>query len=69
VCWAPSLSLEIGTPPWELAPDAAVHHVAMATGYFAQRSPLPTIPDAPFVRPFQLAQLRVCLPWFARLVE
>jgi hypothetical protein len=40
----------------------------MAAGYFAQRSPLPTIPDAPFVRPFQLAQLRVSLPWFARLV-
>jgi hypothetical protein len=68
VAWAPSLSLEVGTPPWELVPDAAVHHVAFVTGYFAQRSPLPTIPDAPFVRPFQLAQLRVSLPWFARLV-
>jgi hypothetical protein len=66
--WAPSLTLEVGTPPWELVPDAAAHHVAFITGYFAQRAPLPAIPDAPFVRPFQLAQLRVSLPWFARLL-
>ena len=67
--WAPSLSLEVDIPPWELLPDAAIHHVAFITGYFAQRAPLPAIPDAPFVRPFQLAQLRVALPWFARLVD
>jgi hypothetical protein len=67
-CWAPSLALETGRPPWELVPDAEPHHVAFLTGYFAERSPLPPIPDAPGVRPFQLAQLRVCVPWLARLL-
>jgi hypothetical protein len=68
VCWAPSLTLEGGPHPWELLPDAAAHHVSFVTGYFASRAPLPAIPDAPRVRPFQLAQLRVSIPWFARLV-
>ncbi|HEX4903801.1 MAG TPA: hypothetical protein VFU93_00010 [Acidimicrobiales bacterium] len=40
----------------------------LVLGYFANRAPLPAIPDAPRVRPFQLAQLEVCVPWFARLV-
>ena len=66
--WAPSLALEGGPKPWELLPDPALHHVAFLTGYFARNAPLPAILDAPRVRPFQLAQLRVCLPWFARLV-
>jgi hypothetical protein len=67
--WAPSLALEGGPDPWDLLPRAAVHHVAFLTGYFASRAPLPTIPDAPRVRPFQLAQLRVALPWFSRVVD
>jgi hypothetical protein len=67
-CWAPSLHLEGGPDPWDLLPDAAPHHVAFITGYFASRAPQQPIPDAPRVRPFQLAQLRVALPWFARLV-
>ena len=66
--WAPSLALEGGPMPWDVVPDAALHHVAFLTGYFANRAPLPPVPDAPRVRPFQLAQLRVCLPWFARLL-
>jgi hypothetical protein len=66
--WAPSLTLEGGPPPWDLVPDAEVHHVAFLAGYFARNAPLPSIPDAPKVRPFQLEQLRVALPWFARLV-
>ena len=69
VCWAPSLALEGGPEPWALLPDAALHHVAFVTGYFASRAPLPPIPDALGVRPFQLAQLRICLPWFARLLD
>lgn len=68
VAWAPSLALEGGPMPWDLLPDAALHHVSFLTGYFANRSPMPPIPDAPRVRAFQLAQLRVCIPWFARLV-
>lgn len=68
VCWAPSLTLEGGPQPWELLPDAELHHVSFLTGYFASRSPQPPIPDAPNVRPFQLAQLRVCLPWMTRLL-
>ena len=67
--WAPSLALEGGPDPWDLVPDAALHHVAFITGYFARNAPLPTIPDAPRVRPFQLAQLHVCVPWLARLVD
>lgn len=49
-------------------PDAAVHHVWFLTGRSAHHDPLPVIPDAPRVRPFQLDQLRVCLLRFARLV-
>jgi hypothetical protein len=66
--WAPSLALEGGPQPWELVPDAALQHVAFVTGWFANRAPLPAIPDAPKVRPFQLAQLRVCLPWMMKLL-
>lgn len=69
VAWAPSLALEGGPNPWELLPDPALHHVAFVAGYFARNAPLPPIPDAPRVRPFQLAQLQVCLPWFARLLD
>jgi hypothetical protein len=67
--WAPSLTLEGGPDPWDLVPDAALHHVSFLAGYFADRAPQPPIPDAPGVRPFQLAQLRVALPWFARILD
>ena len=69
VCWAPSLALEGGPHPWELLPDADVAHVSLIAGYFAQRSPLPPIPGLPRVRPFQQAQLRVALPWVARVLD
>lgn len=69
VAWAPSLALEGGPMPWDLLPDPALHHVAFVTGYFARNAPRPGIPDAPRVRPFQLAQLRVSLPWFATLLD
>lgn len=68
VAWAPSLHLESGPAPWELLPDADPGLVAVLTGYFADRAPQPPIPDAPRVRPFQLAQLRVCLRWVSRLL-
>lgn len=69
VCWAPSLTLEGGPQPWELLPGADPAHVSLIAGYFAQRSPLPPIPGLPRVRPFQQAQLRVALPWVARVLD
>jgi hypothetical protein len=69
VVWAPSLHLEGGPAPWDLLPDADPAQVALLTGYFADRAPRPQIADAPGVRPFQLAQLRVCLPWIRRLLD
>jgi hypothetical protein len=62
--WLPSLVLEGGDPPRELEPDYA----ARILGFFAARAGLPTIPDAPGVRPIQLAQLKVVLPWACRLL-
>lgn len=63
--WAPSLHLEGGPPPEEVAsgqPELA----ALVTGFFAYRAPLPYIPTAPRVRMIQLDQLRTALPWAAR---
>ena len=37
-------------------------------GFFATRAGLPDIPDAPFVRSFQHRQLRIALPWAARVL-
>jgi Phosphotransferase enzyme family len=62
--WLPSLVLEGGVPPIDLEPDYA----AWMLGYFAARAGLPSIPDAPDVRPIQLAQLKVLLPWVCRLL-
>lgn len=63
--WAPSLRLEGGPPPE--AADADAYAVVIA-GFFAARAGLPPIPDAPRVRPFQLQQLRVALPWACRVL-
>ncbi|HEY8680419.1 MAG TPA: phosphotransferase [Candidatus Dormibacteraeota bacterium] len=62
--WLPSLVLERGTPPVQLEPEYA----AWLLGFFAARAGLPPIPDAPGVRPIQLAQLEVVLPWACRLL-
>jgi hypothetical protein len=60
--WAPSLFVEGGPTPLELQPQAG-DLTAVVSGFFAPiagRSP----PDgAPTVRPLQLAQLKVALPW------
>lgn len=68
-CMVPSVTLEGGPAPEELAPDADPLLVAMLTGYFAYNAGQPPIPDALGVRPIQLAQLRVCLPWLIRLLD
>jgi aminoglycoside phosphotransferase (APT) family kinase protein len=67
--WLPSLTLEGGPPPDEIA-DAAVSQFAVAiAGFFAARAGLPPHEGAPLVRGFQLAQLEVALPWACRVLE
>jgi hypothetical protein len=62
--WLPSLVLEGGRPAVELEAEYA----AWLVGFFAASAGLPPIPDAPGVRPLQLAQLKVVLPWACRLL-
>lgn len=67
-CFAQGVTVEGGPEPEAVLPDADPLLVAMLTGYFAYSAPQPTIPNAPRVREIQLKQLRVCLPWAARLL-
>jgi hypothetical protein len=63
--WLPSLAAEGGPRPEAIlatAPELA----AWAAGYFCARAGGPPIPEAPHVRPLQLAQARTALPWAAR---
>jgi hypothetical protein len=64
---APSLHLEGGPLPEELVSDDGTL-AAIVSGYFAARAGLPTIADAPRVRWIQLQQLRIALPWAARVL-
>lgn len=64
-CWLPSLRLEGGPEPEEILPGAG-GFAALLAGFFGARAGLPPPPTAPHVRPIQLAQLRVALPWAAR---
>jgi hypothetical protein len=58
--WAPSLALEGGPRPEEIAsPECA----AFVSGFFAALAGLPPPEGAPLVRGFQRAQLEVALPW------
>lgn len=66
--WAPSLRLEGGPPPEEVAGGQS-ELAALVAGFFAHRAPLPQIPTAPGVRTVQLDQLRVALPWASRALE
>lgn len=63
--WLPSLHLEGGPRPDDLLADAG-ELAALLAGFFGSRAGLPPPPTAPHVRPVQLAQLRVALPWAAR---
>lgn len=60
-CWLPSLALEGGPRPEEvgLGDELAV----VVAGFFAALAGLPPPEGAPLVRGFQLAQLRIALPW------
>jgi hypothetical protein len=66
--WLPSLHLEGGPPPDELAPHGMAELAAVFAGYLACRAGLPEPPTVPppGVRAFQLAQLEIALPWAAR---
>jgi len=63
--WLPSLRLEGGPEPDVLLPGAG-GFAALLAGFFGCRAGLPAPPTAPQVRAFQLAQLRVALPWAVR---
>jgi hypothetical protein len=49
--------------------DAADDFAAYVSGFFASRAGLPAPEGAPGVRPFQLAQLEVALPWACRVLD
>ena len=63
--WLPSLRLEGGPLPEEVAPGLG-REAAYISGYFARNAYLPPPPTAPYVRKFQLRQLRISLPWACR---
>ena len=65
---APSLRLEGGPLPEELVHDDG-RLAALVSGYFAARAGQAQIPDAPLVRWIQLRQLRIALPWVARVLQ
>jgi len=60
--WLPTLVGEGGPMPAAILPDAGPE-AAFVSGFFAARAGQPPIPDAPRVRPLQLEQLRLALPW------
>ncbi len=60
--WLPSLFVEGGPSPTEVLPDAG-ELPAVVSGFFAPIAGLPPPAGAPTVRPLQLAQLKVALPW------
>lgn len=63
--WLPSLEADGGPSPESILPGHP-ELAAWTAGYFFSRAALPDIPDAPHVRPLQLAQSRTALPWAAR---
>ncbi|MGH7922577.1 MAG: phosphotransferase [Candidatus Dormibacteraceae bacterium] len=65
---AHTIHLEGGGSLDRLAPGADSGIVTWLAGFFASRVGLPAPQGAPRVRPFQLAQLRVVLPWACSLL-
>lgn len=66
--WLPSLEAEGGPPPESLLPNGGAI-AGLASGFFAARAGLPTIPEAPRVRYIQLVQLKTALPWAVRALD
>jgi hypothetical protein len=64
-CWLPSLHLEGGPAPEEVAPGLGGYAAGLAS-YFATNAALPPPPDSPRLRGIQLQQLRITLPWACR---
>jgi hypothetical protein len=69
--WLPSLHLEGGPPPDELTEDGMAALAVVFAGYLACRAGLPELASAPRpgVRRFQLAQLKIALPWTSRCLD
>lgn len=69
--WLPSLALEGGPAPQQIAADHAGVETfsAFVAGFFAALAGLPPPDGAPTVRSFQLAQLRIALPWATETLE
>ena len=69
--WLPSLTLEGGPEPDEIAraSSGAAALAPIVAGFFAATAGLPPPAGAPSVRPFQRAQLEVALPWAARVLD
>jgi Phosphotransferase enzyme family len=65
----PSLRLEGGPPPRQVAPDVTPGVAAHVAGFFASRAGLPAPPTAPLVRDIQRRQFEVALPWAAALLD
>jgi hypothetical protein len=63
--WLPSLAAEGGPAPDQVLPGEP-ELAAWVAGFFCSYAGLPPIPDAPHVRPLQVAQARTALPWAAR---
>ena len=63
--WLPSLHAEGGPAPETILPDAP-GLAAWVAGFFCSRAGGDPLPEAPHVRPLQLAQSRTALPWAAR---
>jgi hypothetical protein len=63
--WLPSLQSEGGPPPEAILPDAP-GLAAWVAGFFSAHAGMLQPPNAPHVRPLQLAQARTALPWAAR---
>jgi hypothetical protein len=64
-CWLPSLRLDGGPLPEEVASGLGAY-AAGVSGYFAANAPLRPHEGAPTVRKFQLRQMRISLPWACR---
>jgi hypothetical protein len=64
-CWLPSLRLEGGPLPEQVAPGLGRYAAAIAS-YFATAAAQPPVPDSPRLRRGQLDQLKIALPWACR---
>jgi hypothetical protein len=69
VAWCPSLCVEGGPLPEHVVDEDGVGELAaLFAGFWAATAGLPPPATAPRVREVQEAQLRVCLPWAARVL-